>query len=94
MLAAGATPAAAEICLHNDSQSELLLVVDVADKATSRTGGFGTVICLPGDAGTVRVFTDFDAIEGCSRLSQSGQVERLVDFTEFDNCTWAKTPRP
>ena len=43
------------------------------------------------DTGTVRVFESEDAVEGCSRLAKSGQEERLLRYSSFDNCEWAES---
>ncbi len=38
--------------------------------------------------GTVSVFYDENAMEGCSRLTSAGKVEVLLQYSDFDNCLW------
>ncbi len=38
--------------------------------------------------GTVGVFYDENAMEGCSRLTSAGKVEVLLQYNDFDNCAW------
>lgn len=52
----------------------------------------GQRLCTPEFAsptdGTVGVFYDEDAMEGCSRLTKAGQVQVLLEYHDFDNCAW------
>ncbi len=38
--------------------------------------------------GTVGVFENEDALEGCSRLAKAGKTEVLIAYASFDNCQW------
>ncbi len=42
--------------------------------------------------GFVSVFYDEYAVEGCSRLTDSGAVQVLLKYADFDNCTWQISP--
>ncbi len=88
----------APVCIENDTREALFLVVDdLAGHRQGRVVTSGNRLCLevPEDQARamVGVFSDQDAVEGCSRLSRPGQIERLIAFAEFDNCRWAPTPR-
>ena len=95
-VAAGAM-AGAPVCIENHAGQALLLVVDPGSGRLARVVGDGGRLCAAAPDGatraTVGVFADADALEGCSRLTRPGQVERLLAFAEFDNCRWAPTPR-
>ncbi len=97
--AAVATPAMAiaetDICVENQSGKELLFVVEAkGGERVLETLENKQNLCTPqamADAGgTVGVFQDEDALEGCSRLAKAGRAERLVAYEPFDNCSWAE----
>jgi len=96
---AGATAsAAAPVCIENQSGQSLFLVAD--DGAGQRAAGMtesGKSLCVESQSGdaqaTVGVFASADAEEGCSRLTRPGQLETLLDFVEFDRCSWVDTDR-
>jgi len=82
-----------KVCVTNDTDAPLLFA------AESTSGGRETktlektqTLCIAtaDEKGTVGVFENADAIEGCSRLAAAGKVERLVSYTSFDNCEWAQ----
>ena len=84
-----------EICVENQSGKTLLFVVDVkGGKRVLETLEGGKNLCVPqamaDGGGTVGVFQDEDALEGCSRLAKAGVAERLVAYEPFDNCDWAQ----
>ncbi|MFQ5437967.1 MAG: hypothetical protein ACE5DK_03955 [Paracoccaceae bacterium] len=89
---------AASVCIANQTDETLLLVVDDAQghRASQSTVG-GRSLCLKVGASvsraTVGVFADASAEEGCSRLTRPGQTETLIGFAEFDNCRWVETDR-
>jgi hypothetical protein len=83
------------ICIENASGYELLFVAEEMGGARkAQTLKTGETLCVkPKKArakGTVRVFENEDAIEGCSRLAIAGRTERLIDYVAFDNCTWVQ----
>lgn len=88
----------ASLCIVNDTDQTLLLVVDdLATRRIAKIAVAGEQLCLPvadcQQKGTVGVFADAEALEGCSRLSRAGQVEHLLAYQDFDNCRWQDTPR-
>ncbi len=87
--------AATHICVENQSGKTLLFVVEAkGGERVVKTLNAAENLCTPqkmADAGgTVGVFLNEDALEGCSRLAKAGQAERLVAYEPFDNCTWAQ----
>ncbi len=87
--------AATDICVENQSGKTLLFVAEAkGGERVVKTLKAAENLCVPQkmiDAGgTVGVFLDEDAMEGCSRLAKAGQPERLVAYEPFDNCTWAQ----
>ena len=87
--------AATDICVENQSGKKLLFVVEAkGGSRVLKTLNPSENLCAPqamADAGgTVGVFQDADALEGCSRLAKAGAAERLVAYEPFDNCTWAQ----
>ena len=86
---------ATALCVVNRSGDELFFVARLASgKRISATLSDQQQLCLdgdtPGQTGTVSVFADENAYEGCTRLARTGTPQILVDFVEFDNCTWAR----
>ena len=86
---------ATDICVENQSGKTLLFVVEAkGGERVVKTLGASENLCAPQamvDAGgTVGVFQDADALEGCSRLAKAGIAERLITYEPFDNCNWAK----
>jgi len=85
--------AATDICVENQSGKTLLFVVEAkGGERVVKTLKTSEYLCTPqamNDAGgTVGVFVDVDALEGCSRLAKAGKAERLVSYAPFDNCNW------
>jgi cytochrome c len=84
-----------DICVENQSGKSLLFVVEAkgGDRIVKILNASKN-LCAPqatADAGgTVGVFQDADALEGCSRLAKAGTAERLIAFEPFDNCRWAQ----
>ncbi|MCF6301773.1 MAG: hypothetical protein L3J13_00960 [Devosiaceae bacterium] len=86
-------PTGAPLCVNNQSGVSLFFVIELgADLRVTRTLEHGKNLCLAGQGklqnGTVAVFQDQFAIEGCTRLANSGQVFALQRYASFDNCTW------
>ncbi len=84
-----------DICVENQSGKSLLFVVEVrGGERRVETLDSNRILCAPekaaGTGGTVGVFQDKNAMEGCSRLAAAGKAERLVAYEPFDNCTWAQ----
>ncbi len=98
LVLAGFPAASAPICVFNQSGQALVLVVDDLDtQRISQVADNGGQLCMKAESSAqkalVGVFADVDALEGCSRLTRPGQLETLLEFTEFDNCRWQKTNR-
>ena len=86
---------ATAVCVENTSDDELLFVAEAnGGERKVRTLSAGETLCadapISGGNGTVGVFENENALEGCSRLAIAGKPERLVRYMAFDNCTWAK----
>lgn len=87
--------AATDICVENRSGKTLLFVVEAkgGGERVLKTLEAQQMLCAPemmaSGGGTVGVFQDEDALEGCSRLAASGKSERLIAYEPFDNCSWA-----
>ena len=87
--------AATDVCVENQSGKKLLFVVEVKGgervvKTLNASENLCVAQAMAGAGGTVGVFQDADALEGCSRLAKAGAAERLVAYEPFDNCTWAQ----
>jgi hypothetical protein len=90
---AGSAQAAPGVCVSNGTDQALLFVAE-AKGAPQRDAILqpGQTLCSgagkdPG--GVVRVFTDANATEGCSRLVSEGETETLMDYVDFDRCRWS-----
>jgi len=87
--------AASDICVENQSGKKMLFVVEAkgGERVLKTLDGSGN-LCAPeataGAGGTVGVFQDEDALEGCSRLAKAGTAERLIAYEPFDNCSWVQ----
>jgi len=83
---------AGTICVQNaDPRSMFFAAENKAGARATAELAQGASLCLSdaGGGGTVSVFVDQDAVEGCSRLVAAGQSEVLLAFSEFDRCRWA-----
>jgi hypothetical protein len=89
-----AVPAAAgETCVKNASQEHRLFAVEAEGDRISRWLKAGETLCLrttrePGRRAVVSVFEHTEVIEGCSRLSATGELETLIRYVDFDRCAW------
>lgn len=86
-------PSKASLCVNNQSGVSLFFVAELGDTLrVARPLENNTRLCLEGQnqsqSGTVAVFEDQFAIEGCTRLAQAGQTLTLLRYVSFDNCTW------
>lgn len=82
---------AGKICVTNESDATLLFVAEAKNgRRTNKTLAPKQTHCVTsaGADGTIGVFENEDALEGCSRLAKTGTPERLVSYTPFDNCAW------
>lgn len=81
-----------EICVQNNFPKDLLLVVDPkGGQRKLKTLGQSGVLCVDAGTerkGTVGIFENEDALEGCSRLAKAGKTEVLIEYASFDNCAW------
>jgi len=81
-----------QICVQNNFAKTLLLTAEARNgERQIRTVAQNGYLCV-GNAtttsGTVGVFENEDALEGCSRLAQAGKTEVLIAYASFDNCAW------
>jgi cytochrome c2 len=81
-----------QICVQNNFPKELLLVAEAkGGERKIKTSGQSGVLCVKAGEdgkGTVGVFENEDALEGCSRLAKAGKTEILIAYASFDNCKW------
>ncbi len=79
-----------QICIQNNYPKELLLTAETIDgKRELKTVGQNGYLCIESEGeGTVGVFENVDALEGCSRLARAGKTEVLIAYASFDNCAW------
>ena len=79
-----------QICIQNNYPKELLLTAETIDgKRELKTVGQNGYLCIESEGeGTVGVFENIDALEGCSRLAKAGKTEVLIAYASFDNCAW------
>ncbi len=88
---------AAGVCVTNGTEARALFVAEAKGVAqAARWLEASQTLCSgPGarPGGVVRVFTDEDAIEGCSRLVAEGQTETLLEYRDFDRCRWSSHER-
>lgn len=85
------TDVTGKICVTNESDATLLFVAEAGNGARSnKTLGPKQTHCIASAEtnGTIGVFENEDALEGCSRLAKTGTPERLISYTPFDNCAW------
>jgi len=82
------------ICVLNDSRETYFVAIDAGD-AGRWTGSVAasSFLCSQPVArdtkGFVSIFRDKDSIEGCSRLAIPDGPETLIEYADFDRCTWA-----
>ena len=81
-----------QICIQNNFPRELLLVAEAkGGERKLKTVGQAGILCVDAGKegkGTVGVFENEDALEGCSRLAGKGKTEVLIAYESFDNCAW------
>ena len=84
-------------CIKNGSTEPALFVVDAGD-AYREVAPLqpGSMLCTPEleppAKGFVSVFTSEYALEGCSRLTEAGAVQVLLEYHDFDRCLWQDSP--
>ena len=88
-----AAPPQNGFCIENQDTRSAVFVVDAgAIYREVATLSPQERLCTPEfdspHNGTVGVFYDENAMEGCSRLTSAGKVEVLLQYNDFDNCTW------
>lgn len=86
-------PSNAPLCVNNQSGVSLFFVLELGNTLRSAsTLETGKSLCLNAQTqmqnGTVAVFEDQFAIEGCTRLAKAGLDLTLARYASFDNCTW------
>ncbi len=92
VLVAPAMARAAPYCVVNgDAQSYYFTVASGLSARIGRLLAPGEMLCLVASdlTGTVSVFEDENAIEGCTRLVEAGSTETLYRYSEFDRCAWS-----
>ena len=81
-----------EICLQNKQTKTLLFTVESnSGQRLVKMVEENATLCVSSDensSGTVGVFENEDALEGCSRLAKSGKTQTLIAYASFDNCKW------
>lgn len=90
LTATGALASGHDICIENATDAPWLFTA-AADDGARRSARLepGASLCVEGrGTGTVAVFEDGDALEGCSRRTTSGRVQRLTRFPGVDLCDW------
>jgi len=92
-----AAPVENGFCIQNATSAPLLFSVDAGSLGRQlRTLPPGQRLCTADFAmpasGFASVFTAIDAVEGCSRLAPAGSVQVLLEYQDFDRCTWQTTP--
>ena len=90
-----------EICVINGAEQSYLFAAQGASQRAERRLRViapGEILCAtarsPAAAGrevrgTVSVFTDAQALEGCSRLVFDGGPETMLRYADFDRCAWS-----
>ncbi|MGI9389873.1 MAG: hypothetical protein ACR2O1_07435 [Boseongicola sp.] len=89
-----ATYAAAEVCVENASGESWLFTAadDVGARASAMLAPEGR-LCLKSEGpGTITVFENAEALEGCSRRVANGSFTRMLDFPGVDLCAWEAAP--
>ena len=87
-----ATVQAAPFCVVNgDAESFYFTVASGVSNRIGRILAPGETMCLVASdlTGTVSVFEDEAAMEGCTRLVEAGVTETLYRYSEFDRCAWS-----
>jgi len=80
-----------EVCVANAAQKTHYFAAE-GDSGVRRTATLepGEKLCSPATTdGMVSAFKDSNAFEGCSRLVEAGQMERLRRYVSFDRCSWS-----
>lgn len=82
------------VCVVNAAEDALFFAVEVGDGprnvASLEPGGsLCSVEASTATTGTVSVYEDAEAFEGCSRVIPIGTVEEMRKFAEFDRCAWS-----
>jgi len=80
-----------EVCIANAAQKTHYFAAE-GDSGVRRTATLepGEKLCSPATTdGMVSAFKDSNAFEGCSRLVEAGQMERLRRYVSFDRCFWS-----
>jgi cytochrome c2 len=81
-----------QICIQNNFPKKLLLVAEAKNgRREVKTVNLAGVLCVGAEKdgnGSVGVFENEDAFEGCSRLARAGKTQVLITYASFDNCKW------
>ncbi len=82
-----------QIFIQNRFPKTLLLTAESKNRQRQikmlGQNGILSVSANADSSGTVGVFNNIDALEGCSRLAKTGKTgktEVLIDYASFDNC--------
>ena len=83
-----------QICIQNKFPKTLLFTAEAnGGQREVKMIKENATLCVTTDengSGTVGVFENEDALEGCSRLAKSGKTETLIAYASFDNCEWGE----
>jgi len=81
-----------QICIQNKFTQTLLFTAEAkSGQREVKMMEENATLCVTSDdnkGGTVGVFENEDALEGCSRLAKAGKTETLIAYASFDNCEW------
>ena len=96
--AAAIAPGEDKVCVRNAAEHSYFFAAE--GKGVERltaTLAPGEVLCAAsqgaGRPGVVSVFESATGFEGCSRLVQSGTLEELRIYADFDRCAWSSNTR-
>ncbi|MCP5088995.1 MAG: cytochrome c family protein [Rhodobacteraceae bacterium] len=82
------------VCVQNASDHTHFFAAEAAEGSrVTKELASGESLCTAAMEapmkGTVSVFEHADEFEGCTRIVQSGMVEQMRKYAEFDRCLWS-----
>lgn len=91
-------PAGNKVCLQNAAAHPYVFAAESkgAERVTA-TLAPGELLCStaqgPGWSGVVSIHESDTGFEGCSRLVQTGTLEQMHAYADFDRCAWSSNSR-
>ncbi len=83
-----------QICIQNKFPKTLLFIAEAKNgQREVKMIKENATLCVNANknsGGTVGVFENEEALEGCSRLAKTGNTETLIAYASFDNCEWGE----